>query len=740
KEMEEETNIVRITLCVDSDGMICEITTDISVEPARFGRIEEGILQTGLFDADSYGEQIIRNGSPCHEDMVWDFETYFRRFMYPDEVYEQENEGLLKSGYVCTSAESVADIFLHVLGNRGADVEKYEEWFKYDKYFSNFADADWESLGEDWIVDEEYDCFFIDRISIGWAGFQIYFYPDFQSMEVDTAKAVVIDCNVGISDGLIGYIDIDFFPVTEEEYQAVRQKQAESRILLVEKGNVLSGTTEITIPVLDRKVEYMPISEFDTDSAAVEHSSRKVKEEVWGFTDAAEIADYIGQKFLKDFDEDNADKGEIYELLKDKDERYSVPYSTYYYIEDGWKADNKYDCYYVKSNEAEGCMHLQYYFYPEQDAGEQTGKTLVFNVYLSEGGIEDIEVSQFWIDYAIAKGCCSMEDLGEMDYYLFCHTDLSKGATGLEAKPSIISNDTQTIEEAKELYQKFKEQLPLEDDSDEDERTEVLYISPDCKWVTTEKWSEFQLVNTVTLFFQKEKVKEKTGRNTEGLAEILIVKDGDAYKEADEQYYKRLSELEKEMEGEGYFILMKINSEGDLIAGIKDNFSLLTIRRIEDGAELWSFDLQGMQEKVKKIRDDIREEDMSMVFVKHFRGSEQEGWLVIQVGPSSFFRIDYPSGEVTYLGEYLYSPSFSPDGKYMAYSSIDGDNVIDMDPAEYEQTPSPGIYVREVETGKTAYIYWYPSRETGEDYMESRGFQWLEKEAFEEFMGGENSD
>ncbi len=545
---EEETSMVDIVLYVDADGKISEIETDISVVPMDDGRIEKWILQNGLFDEDSYGEQIIRNGSPCHEDMVWDFETYFERFMYPDEVYEQENEGLLVSGNVCTSAESVADIFLHVMGNRGADVEKYEEWFKYN--FPDFTGADWESLGEDWIMNEEYDCFFIDRISIGWAGFRFYFYPDFQSMGVDTAKAVVIDCNVGISDGLIGYIDIDIFPISEEEYQAVRQKQAESRILVVEKGNVLTGTTEITIPMLDRKVEYMLISEFDTDSAAVEHSGRKVKEEIWGFTDAAEIGDYIGQKFLKDFDEDNADKGEIYELLKDKDERYSVPYSTYYYIEDGWKADSKYDCYYVKSNETEGCMHLQYYFYPEQAYGEQTGKTLVFDVYLSEAGIEDIEASQFWIEYAVTKGYCSMKDLGEMDYYLLCNMDLSKGATGLEAKPSIISNDTQTIEEAKKLYQKFKEQLPLEDDSDEDERTEVIYISPDCKWVKTEKWSEFQTVNTVTLFFQKEKVKEKTGRNTEGLAEIRIIKDGDTYKEVEEQYYKRLSELKKEMRNE----------------------------------------------------------------------------------------------------------------------------------------------------------------------------------------------
>ena len=367
EEMEEETNIVDITLCVDSDGMICKITTDISVEPVRFARIEEGILQTGLFDEDSYGEQIIRNGSPCHEDMVWNFERY------SDETDGQEDEGLLVSGNVCTSSESVADIFLHVMGNRGADVEKYEEWFEYA--FSDFAGADWESLGEDWIVNEEYDCFFINRISIGWAGFRFYFYPDFQSMGVKTAKAVVIDCNIGISDGLIGYIDIDFFPITEEEYQAVRQKHAENRILLVEKGNVLSGNTKVAIPVLDRKVEYMLISEFDPDSVAVEHSSREVKEEIWGFTDAAETGDYLAQKFLKDFDESNVEKGEI--------------------MEDGWKPCGEYDCYYVKSNEAEGCMHLQYYFYPEQVSGEQTGKTLVIDVYFSEEGIEYMGVNWF---------------------------------------------------------------------------------------------------------------------------------------------------------------------------------------------------------------------------------------------------------------------------------------------------------------------------------------------------------
>ena len=65
---------------------------------------------------------------------------------------------------------------------------------------------------------------------------------------------------------------------------------------------------------------------------------------------------------------------------------------------------------------------------------------------------------------------------------------------------------------------------------------------------------------------------------------------------------------------------------------------------------------------------------------------------------------------------------------------MDYDNGVGMEPEEEKQTPPPGIYVREVETGKTAYIYWNPSVETGEDYLDYRTFTWLEKESFEEYM------
>ncbi len=361
----------------------------------------------------------------------------------------------------------------------------------------------------------------------------------------------------------------------------------------------------------------------------------------------------------------------------------------------------------------------------------------IASVTLSGNDME-YRINEAKMNYILAKDYCTLDEFGEMNYYLYCNSWLREGASGSQNRPSIISNKTKSIDEAKELYQELKEKLPLEEEeengeNDGDWRTEVFYISPDCKWVVTDKWSDFERVNTKKLFYEKKEVKEKVVDIMGQFALIFIVKDGDTYKEVEEQYYQKYMKLKRREE---YMLsIIKTNAQGDLAAGIEDEISRLTIRKMEDETEQWSFDLQGIQEEVWEIRDDVQEGDRILVEVRQFDVDEQEGWLVIQVGRSSFFQIAYPSGEVTYLGEYLYSPSFSPDGKYLAYSCVDYDNGVDMYPEEEEQTPPPGIYVKEIETGKTAYIYWYPSRETGEDFMISRSFLWLEKEGFEEYMG-----
>ncbi len=351
-------------------------------------------------------------------------------------------------------------------------------------------------------------------------------------------------------------------------------------------------------------------------------------------------------------------------------------------------------------------------------------------------GEDDMEykINKAKMGYMLSQDYCTIDEFEEMDYYLYCNNWLWKGVSGSQNKPSIISNETKNIEEAKALYQEFKAQLPLEPDEEDEEgeETNVIYVSPDCKWVVTNKWSEYQTMNTKILFHENEKVTEKVSDLRKETQYIWIVKEGDTYKEMDERYYKKISEFKRDTE---YLPVLITNIEGNLIAGFKDQMNLLTVRAVEDGTEQWRFDLQGIQEEVWKIRDDVQEGDRVFVYVRQFEGDEQEGWLVIQAGRSSFFRIAYPSGEVTYLGEYLYSPSFSPDGRYLAYSSVDYDNGVDMDLEEEQQTPPPGIYVREVKTGKTAYIYWDPFRNPEEDIFEYRDFLWIEKESFEEYMG-----
>ena len=338
----------------------------------------------------------------------------------------------------------------------------------------------------------------------------------------------------------------------------------------------------------------------------------------------------------------------------------------------------------------------------------------------------------------IMEDYCGMDEFEELNYYLFCDSQLHEGVGGFTFKPSIISSETKTIEEAKQLYQEFMERLPL-DSMEEGEENNAFYVSSDCKWVITNKWNEHKRMSTQMLFYEKEKVKEKVTEIWDGIQPILIVKDGNSYREMDKEQYEKLLEIEKIIFYDGgYDCFNKINIEGNLFAEIRDEYNLLTIRDIEEGAEQWSFSLQGIQEEVARIRDDIKEGDTVLLTVQQFEGDEKEVWLTVQAGLSSFFRIAYPSGEVTYLGEYMYSICFSPDGKYAAYSSdADYDSKVDMEPEEYERMKRicpPGICVREIETGKTAYIYWDPAKNPEENYMEYRHFMWIEKESFNEFM------
>ena len=114
-------------------------------------------------------------------------------------------------------------------------------------------------------------------------------------------------------------------------------------------------------------------------------------------------------------------------------------------------------------------------------------------------------------EYMIMEDYCGMDEFEELNFYLFCDTQLHEGAGGFTFKPSIISSETKTIKEAKQLYQEFMEGLPLEP-KQEDGKGGVAYfsyVSPDCKWVIIDKWNKFRTIKTQILFCEKEKVRKK---------------------------------------------------------------------------------------------------------------------------------------------------------------------------------------------------------------------------------------
>ena len=404
KTVTEETEKVIVDLSVNSRGQIYEIRTDILTVPAELAEQESYIRMDGLFD-DVYQETMIQSGQVSNEKIIWDFEKYYRRFLYPDEVYEQKNEGLLASGNTAASAEEIGKIFIDILESRGAATGQYENMFyEYiDSDFLRAGDEEWEWLEENWKADEEYDYIFKDRVGYsGHIGFQYYFYPDYDALDTDVAKAVSIDCLVDIIEGKLSYISMGVFPMTREECQRAKDVKEESRerTLVVEKGTILWGKEMVALPVPERELSFMPVSDFQVDTLSYNHYRRERTGEGGGFSDVAEVAGFFGERFLRDIQNDTIEKGEIVKLCKDKDEMRAFFNDVEKFLEDGWEADGQYDCYEIRQNEVAGCMHLRYYFYPQRlDIEKKSGRVMIVDMYLSGKGIESMKLYEFRMEF-----------------------------------------------------------------------------------------------------------------------------------------------------------------------------------------------------------------------------------------------------------------------------------------------------------------------------------------------------
>lgn len=112
-----------------------------------------------------------------------------------------------------------------------------------------------------------------------------------------------------------------------------------------------------------------------------------------------------------------------------------------------------------------------------------------------------------------------------------------------------------------------------------------------------------------------------------------------------------------------------------------------------------------------------------------FEGNQAGGFITF-CNDRKAYKLSYTQGEVVELGDYMYFPCVSPDEKYVAYSTggvsewrdRGWEGFQDLFEKSGLQNMEEGIYIKEIETGKTAFIEFtdvsYP--------MEDVCMKWLE--------------
>ncbi len=395
EDVMDEVNYVNITCSVNSEGKIYEINISINKAPAESAGMEKTVNTVGLFD-DTFNEIVVCDGNIYSGKILLDYEKYFKRFLYPDETYDQSNNGLLITGDAALSAESIGKIFNDVLEAKGKNVSQYAEWFAYDTSFTEFENNSWDYLEENWTANAEYDCVYIDNISIGYVRFQYYFYPDYDIMNTDKAKAVIINCNVDVATGKLVYTDIRLFSMTRQEYQTIKEMHEKElrNTAVIEKGQMMIGKENVILPIPQNELLFMPVEEFCPRVYSTDNYERKKQYELWEYSDVAELADCIGKIFLEDFANETIENGSLAKLLAINGK---VDSSCLYDVAEWTEKctiDKKYDCYFMRENECAGSIHLKYYFYFEKTNENYGNKNvMVIDLYISDLGVEYMQIN-----------------------------------------------------------------------------------------------------------------------------------------------------------------------------------------------------------------------------------------------------------------------------------------------------------------------------------------------------------
>lgn len=318
---------------------------------------------------------------------------------------------------------------------------------------------------------------------------------------------------------------------------------------------------------------------------------------------------------------------------------------------------------------------------------------------------------------------CSINDFEDFHYYLFCNTNI--GSTSPSIVNAFIGSGAETSEAGVELYQKFME--PFRECGYEG-YMELDDISSDCQFVITQEGEErSDFIKKWRLFDGETEIEQKEADDRYYCGSdypFRMIKNGDAYTIMDGETFD--GKVDSLYEETGYRCV-KFNEQGNLAAGRKIQYNEL------NNTDTWEMAICDL-ESAEVLLTFYQGEQYNYVY--QIQGDKESGKVVYQLGERDFYEYTYPSGEIKYLGKDMYYPWYSPDGKYIVYSSPDMEACYDLDWDETEEVLRilPGIYILEVETGKTAYI-----KQDVDDSLITRTFQWVEKDCFEKVMEERNT-
>lgn len=312
---------------------------------------------------------------------------------------------------------------------------------------------------------------------------------------------------------------------------------------------------------------------------------------------------------------------------------------------------------------------------------------------------------------------CKLSDVNDLGYYIFCDTALAYGPSDIIHTYGIYGGVVDEWEEGEQLYQEFKTDFFNESgDMADTEMDEIVYISPDGQWVITQRDLGLdergaQGLREQTLY-NNGQFQDKI-QDTYSYAPFVIVKDGDGYRELEEFNYEMRKERSSNLYENRYRGGLAIEENGQYIAAIRcgeypNSNPQLDIWEMAGEETVYSFSLQSIGERY-------------LPHIVQFYGNGGQGTIILR-SHRDFYELSYPSGAIKLLGKDIYAISYSPDGKYLVYSSPDLEVKYDFEDSDWEMTDGhkEGIFVREVATGRTAYV------ECDVDSYDSSGVQWRE--------------